>query len=650
MIRTILVLTAVLAFSTALPADAPRLGPRTRLAGEELEMSVDVWGIGLVVLDWDGDGLADVVATNWSGELYWYRNVGTKETPKLGRAQRVGLLGTEAAGTGNSLTWSYDPGGGTKRPRLASVDWNADGLEDIVFWRGPSPYRQKPEEKPAKLWVLLKRKDGTVAAPTDVRTRSGKPLGEIDGATQASAVSVACADLTGDGKFDLVLSKQGGQVLLYANAGAPGAPEFADEPVVLVEKAGNIPAAAVTDWNGDGKLDLVVGVAEGRNAFTGVPNGRVKLYLNTGAKDTPKFDAGANLQANGKDVAFEQPAVPCVADWNADGRKDLIVGTEFQFTLFLNKGTDAAPVLAAAEKIKGTGLAYRNGGWHNWAPFIADLDGDGLPDLVCKTDTDQARGGFRWFKNSGTKEKPLFRTGQTLINSHVQCSRWGVVDWDADGRPDVLYTNKGASALILYHNTGKPGEPAFPVAPREAYQGKNLPEHVEQVKLVDGTPLLAGMYFWQMLDFDGDGLFDVVSLQARGFKEEGLVWFKNAGKPGTPALQAYQFIAAKDGKPIKGGDPFWVVDWNGDGVMDLLLGDYSASPTLRLGEGRKGEAPTLGAPVPLKTADGKPMAVPPERCTHATAGDLNGDGVLEVIYAYAYPGCYDIYVYYGSKP
>jgi hypothetical protein len=44
------------------------------------------------------------------------------------------------------------------------------------------------------------------------------------------------------------------------------------------------------------------------------------------------------------------------------------------------------------------------------------------------------------------------------------------------------------------------------------------------------------------------------------------------------------------------------------------------------------------------------MASPPERCTHATAGDLNGDGALDVVYAYAYPGCYDIYVYYGSKP
>ena len=56
---TIAAASALLA--SAVAAAEPQLGPRTRLAGEELEMSVDIWGIGLVVVDWDADGVLDVI-------------------------------------------------------------------------------------------------------------------------------------------------------------------------------------------------------------------------------------------------------------------------------------------------------------------------------------------------------------------------------------------------------------------------------------------------------------------------------------------------------------------------------------------------------------------------------------------------------------
>jgi len=55
---------------------------------------------------------------------------------------------------------------------------------------------------------------------------------------------------------------------------------------------------------------------------------------------------GVKLEADGK--AIDVPIghlVPCALDWNADGKKDLIVGV-FQggkIRLYLNQGTDAAP-------------------------------------------------------------------------------------------------------------------------------------------------------------------------------------------------------------------------------------------------------------------------------------------------------------------
>ncbi|HPD14730.1 MAG TPA: hypothetical protein PLE19_07265 [Planctomycetota bacterium] len=62
---------------------------------------------------------------------------------------------------------------------------------------------------------------------------------------------------------------------------------------------------------------------------------------------TAAMAPGVKLEADGKPIdAPIGHLVPCVLDWNADGKKDLIVGL-FQggkIRLYLNQGTDAAPV------------------------------------------------------------------------------------------------------------------------------------------------------------------------------------------------------------------------------------------------------------------------------------------------------------------
>lgn len=53
-------------------------------------------------------------------------------------------------------------------------------------------------------------------------------------------------------------------------------------------------AACVTDWNGDGKKDLLVGCFY---------YGNVYLYLNSGTNSNPVFTTGSKLQANGTDIS-----------------------------------------------------------------------------------------------------------------------------------------------------------------------------------------------------------------------------------------------------------------------------------------------------------------------------------------------------------
>jgi len=64
----------------------------------------------------------------------------------------------------------------------------------------------------------------------------------------------------------------------------------------------------------------------------------------------PHFQPGVLLKAAGQPIAWRVGhLVPCVTDWNADGKKDLIVGrySGGEVRLYINTGTDAAPILGA---------------------------------------------------------------------------------------------------------------------------------------------------------------------------------------------------------------------------------------------------------------------------------------------------------------
>lgn len=60
-----------------------------------------------------------------------------------------------------------------------------------------------------------------------------------------------------------------------------------------------------------------------------------------------EFQQGMKIMAADKPIDIEVGhLVPCVTDWNSDGKKDLIVGqfADGAIRLYLNEGTDAEPV------------------------------------------------------------------------------------------------------------------------------------------------------------------------------------------------------------------------------------------------------------------------------------------------------------------
>ena len=187
-----------------------------------------------------------------------------------------------------------------------------------------------------KVYLYRRKPNGTFALPEVLRRQVHGFLGAGSEPISLGAGSaVAMADWFGRGKLDLFVGTGDGYVYLLPNEGTREKPVFghyerlkADSKVIMAE--GGVAGPFVADWDGDGKLDLVVGCG----------SGRVVCYRNVGANGQPQLAAGVTLVEpfpDGVNLSNSRSgarlptrsalnAKVCVADWNGDGRPDLIVG------------------------------------------------------------------------------------------------------------------------------------------------------------------------------------------------------------------------------------------------------------------------------------------------------------------------------------
>ncbi len=82
--------------------------------------------------------------------------------------------------------------------------------------------------------------------------------------------------------------------------------------------------------------------------------GVIKFQAVMGAP--PPFSAGSRIKAGGSDLKLSYTTVPCVGDWNEDGKKDLLVGEFYGYVyVYLNSGTNTNPTFATGTKLQAGG-------------------------------------------------------------------------------------------------------------------------------------------------------------------------------------------------------------------------------------------------------------------------------------------------------
>jgi hypothetical protein len=240
-------------------------------------------------MDIDGDGHPDILSGSWPGELFLFRGTADHSfaapemlKDKNGEIINIGGgIGKYPEGDGilikGSTEWETTAEGTfviyrgkrfestAERPvatsGVASVahaaDWDGDGDLDLLVGDFHGSVYLICNEGTAKSYVFGKEQAMQAA---------GQPV-RVNGKAAPFA-----ADWDGDGDLDLIVGADDGSVSLFRNVGDRTAPKLA-APVQLVgpSEVRNVAQApkevcrgtrskiCVVDWNGDGKLDLLVG-------------------------------------------------------------------------------------------------------------------------------------------------------------------------------------------------------------------------------------------------------------------------------------------------------------------------------------------------------------------------------------------------------
>ena len=305
-------------------------------------------------------------------------------------------------------------------------------------------------------------------------------------------------------------------------------------------------------------------------------------------------------------------------------------------------------------------------------PMPMDFDGDGDLDLLISESGCYAESGVFYFENlSGNVEMPIFRQGARLSSERFRLgydgARFEVSN--VNGHTHVITPDKVSEKLLIYKDV-----------PQNVFWDDNVIDlPVEGNKYLHNTKYTQ----WKMIDFDGDGIYDLVcaanellffknlgsdeesnygnpiiirtesgqsiSKEVRtrvlfgdfdndedydyiGMKKSGFIYFQNVG-----TKEQYKFVEGKvityKGTPIimecRATIHPTAIDWNTDGFIDIISGDEDGKISLIKNTGKLiDEIPEF---LPPKFFQQKARFVDFGALTAPRIFDWDGDGLDDIV-------------------
>lgn len=487
-----------------------------------------------------------------------------------------------AAGRVRAKQWKY-------------VDFNGDGLTDIVAgygdwtdygWDDAFDAHGNWTRGPLRGHVFLLLNEGTEAEPLYAKAEpvmaGGVPV-EVFGWPSPNF-----ADFDGDGDLDLLCGEFIDRFTYFRNVGTREKPvyepgRFLENNDRLIKMDLQMIVPVAIDWDGDGDVDLICGDEDGRVAF----------LENTGSLDpygAPLFEHPVYFRQVAHEVKFGALATPFTVDWDNDGDEDILSGnTAGHIGFFENLDGGYPPKFAEVQLLEADGeviriLAGYNGSiqgpaeakWGYTTLNVADWDHDGRLDIVINS----IFGRILWYRNVGEPGKPRLEAGRSIEvewagpTPKPEWNWWDPVgkelvtqwrttpcveDWNGDGLNDlVMLDHEGYLAFFERYQDGaalrlRPGARIFVDADGQALRPNE--------RRAGGS----GRRKLVIVDWDGDGRRDIL------FNSTNATLWRHAGeRDGKVILEE---VGPLDERPISGhtSSPD-VVDWNGDGIPDLLVG------------------------------------------------------------------------------
>jgi hypothetical protein len=251
-------------------------------------------------------------------------------------------------------------------------------------------------------------------------------------ATNVCNESPQFVDVNGDGKLDLLMGHEANQTVSWLEAGPDPRQPWVEHKISVPGQPGCgrfYHGLGLADVDGDGRRDVLT------------PEGWYAAPANLTAATWTLH--AANLMGNGP-TGPQMAAQMCAFDFDGDGDLDVATSSPHAYGLWWWEQSNTAPGTFTPHLIADSFS-------QSHSLVLADLDGDGLPDLVT---------GKRWYAH-GPLGDPGVKDPAVLVWFRLRRSAAGVAfeqrvidddsgvgtqfvvaDVDGDGRPDVVTSNK----------------------------------------------------------------------------------------------------------------------------------------------------------------------------------------------------------------